>query len=310
MKNNLEKSFLTNIRTLKNYKDSTFLISYSAGIDSTAVLFIANKIFKKLNLKFEAVFFSHKNSPINDGEEDSAELARKVCEKLNIKFHHEQLDLSKRGNYSWEQYGRMLRHDFFDKNQCDYVLLGHHQNDQDETTLIQLFRGAGNGVKGMKFQDRKLVRPFLDFPKSALTEYLVENNIPWLDDPTNVNEDMTRNFWRNSAIPCLKEHYPNLESTLKVIREKVTESDSLAYELAKVDGLDSFVKDLTTTTSINQVRLTNLVVMALSSFNMSCQKKTLKKVISDNWLKNDFEFKSTKYDVEFSKEGKVRMKFK
>jgi tRNA(Ile)-lysidine synthase len=305
MANTLEQHFLTKIRQLTNFQQSNFLIAYSAGIDSTAVLHIANKIFSKLNIQFSAVFFSHINSPINDGEEDNLSLAIKTCKTLNIEFNHQPLDLSHKGQYSWEQYGRMLRQQYYNQNNFDYVLLGHHKDDQDETTLIQMFRGAGKAVAGMHFQDHKLIRPFLEFPKKDLTNYLIERNLEWLDDPTNSNEDLTRNFWRNKGIPTIQEHYPNLSSTLQAIRDKFLEQDEIALELAKVDGLEEFISFNKINPTCNSTRLINLISVYLNCKSLSCQKKTLRTTIQNNWLKRDFNLETNSYVIYFSKNGTI-----
>lgn len=308
MAHKLEVEMITQIQRLKNFRNASYLISYSAGMDSTAVLYIAHKIFQKLKIKnYQAVFFSHINSPINDGEDKNLELAKETCKNLGIAFHDEVLNLADKGSYSWEQYGRMLRHKFYREHTCDYVFLGHHSDDQDETTLIQLFRGAGQGTSGMKILDQKFVRPFLDFPKKDLQNYLEYHEIKWLDDPTNSNNDLTRNFWRNKGIPLIKEHYPNLSSQLKIIREKFNEQEEVSLELAKLDNLEDFLNSGITISHSNVARVFNLVSMALKINSFAVKKKTLRTMLENNWLKNDFSFgDNIKYRIHFFKDGTIK----
>lgn len=312
MANKLELEMITQIQKLKNFRNASFLISYSAGMDSTAVLYIANKIFKKLKItNYKAVFFSHTNSPINEGEITNLVLAEQTCKELGIEFHHKELNLADKGAYSWEQYGRMLRHNYYRQDSCDYVLLGHHSDDQDETTLIQLFRGAGQGTSGMKILDQKFLRPFLSFPKKDLQNYLEYHDIEWLDDPTNQNNDLTRNFWRNKGIPTIKEHYPNLSSQLQVIREKFNEQEEISLELAKLDKLDELIETGTVNVQSNTVRVFNLVTIALKINSFNTKKKTLRQMLDDNWLKNDFSFgDENNYRVHFSKKGQITLEKK
>lgn len=310
MPNILEIELITQVKKLPNYKNAKYLVGYSGGIDSTALLITAHKIFKKLGItNLSAVFFSHINSPINEGESDNLKLVQKVCTDLNIPLETKELDLSFKGNHSWEQYGRMLRQQYFFESSADFVLLGHHREDQDETSLIQLFRGAGKGVSGMKMLDHKLFRPFLNLSKKDLKDYLIEKNIPWLDDPTNANNDLTRNFWRNEGIPIIQKHYPHLSSQIQVIRDKFNEQEEIAFELATIDGLETFVKNGHITLQCSVVRVLNLVSFSLNHYGIGVQKRLIKEQLENNWLKKDFSFKvNEKMTLSFRKNGEIFIK--
>lgn len=310
MPNILEIELITQIKKLPNYKNAKYLVSYSGGIDSTALLIAAHKIFKKLGINnLSAVFFSHINSPINEGESDNLVLVKKVCSELNIPLDTRELDLSQKGNHSWEQYGRMLRQQYFFESSFDFVLLGHHREDQDETTLIQLFRGAGKGVAGMKSLDNKLFRPFLNLSKKDLKSYLIEKNIPWLDDPTNANNDLTRNFWRNEGIPTIQKHYPHISSQIQVIRDKFNEQEEIAFELAKIDGLDDFLKNEHINLQCSIVRVLNLISFTLNHYGVGVQKRLIKEQLESYWLKKDFIFKANEKVTFFiSKNGNILIK--
>lgn len=300
MANPLETTFLTHLRAIPNYKNKTYLIAYSAGADSTAVLHIANLFFKKFKLNFDTVFFSHTNCKLNEGEADNLALAQKTCDSLGIKIHHEVLDMSNKGSYSLEQYGRILRHQFYKDRGYDIVLMGHHKDDQNETTMTQLFRGAGVGTQAMKVLDNHFFRPFLDFRKKDLLDYLRERNFEWLDDPTNSNNDMTRNFWRNDGLPTIEKHYPHYTACLDVVRTKFSEQEEMAQDLAIIDGLDEFIQSGKMRCPPSILRTSNLITSYLKANNISHEPNKVKQVISDHFHLKKFSltFSQVKINIQ------------
>ncbi|MFT6331949.1 MAG: tRNA(Ile)-lysidine synthase [Lentimonas sp.] len=92
--------------------------------------------------------------------------------------------------------------DFCQKNKIKHLFLGHHQDDLAENFLIRLFRGSGiDGLAAMNkitnFQEIKLIRPFLEFSKTDLTQYLQNKKISWVEDESNEDEKFLRNKIRN-----------------------------------------------------------------------------------------------------------------
>lgn len=300
MANFLETTFLTQLRNIPDFKNQKYLIAYSAGADSTAVLAVASHIMKKLHIPFDVVFFSHENCKLNEGESDNLELAQKTCHSLGLSLIHQPLDMSNKGNYSLEQYGRMLRHEFYQSHGYDIIMMGHHKDDQNETTMIQLFRGAGSGTQGMKVLDQHFFRPFLNFRKKELISYLVERNIEWLDDPTNKNNDMTRNFWRNVGLPAIEKHYPHYASSLDVVREKFSEQEEMAHDLAIIDGLNSFISSNTVKRPPSILRTTNLIVAFLKAHNTTSEHQKIKKIIEDNFHRKTFNLVFTNFSLTVS----------
>lgn len=283
MANSLETAFLTQFRLIPDYKNKKHLIAYSAGADSTAVLIVGSHILKKLKINFDVVFFSHTNCILNEGEDNNLKLAQETCSKLDIDLTHSILDMSNKGNRSLEQHGRMLRHEYYNNHNYDIIMMGHHKDDQNETTMIQLFRGAGVGTQGMKILDEHFFRPFLNLRKKDLVSYLVEKDIKWLDDPTNSNNDMTRNFWRNVALPTIEHHYPHYSSCLDVVREKFIEQDDLSYELAMSDGLEKFILNKSCDKPKNALRTSNLIIQFFKQQKISCEPQKIKKIVNENF---------------------------
>lgn len=120
------------------------------------------------------------------------------------------------------------------------ILLAHHQDDQAETVLIQLLRGAG--VKGLaampaqqSFSQGELCRPMLGFMREEIYSYVLEHNLNWIDDPSNFDIDYDRNFLRHEVVPLLETRWPSLKKTVSRTATHQAEADQLLTELAFQD---------------------------------------------------------------------------
>ena len=136
---------------------------------------------------------------------------------------------------SLETAAREARYGVFDalvqKGIANKIALAHHQNDQAETILMHLFRGAGlSGLKGMDYQkDGTYIRPMLSTPKEQVLQYLKDNNISYVDDETNMESVYTRNYLRNEVLPLLFKKWPNLLNTLINFSKSAAEDDEYIY---------------------------------------------------------------------------------
>jgi tRNA(Ile)-lysidine synthetase-like protein len=257
---NLNKIVHLFLNSLDTLQEKNILAGFSGGADSTALLdiLVQKKDFFGFNLK--AVFFSHGNSPIAKDEDLMREFCQNFCDKHHIELIEVDLSLEKIPRQGWESSGRQARLEFYQQMKADFVFLGHHQDDQNETTMTQLLRGAGKATGGMKKRDGMFCRPLLDIHKKDIYEYLTNKEIKWVEDPTNTDTYFTRNFWRNTGLPTIAQHYPNYSQSLENFREKYNELHDLAYELALSDGLNELVKkEPVAITSFNEKRLKNLL---------------------------------------------------
>ena len=261
--------FLNNLGELNN---KTILVGFSGGADSTVLLDLLNKRKPYFNFNLEAIFFSHGDSPIAVDENKMKEFCVGFCQERNIKFNVCDLNLEKIPRQGWESSGRKARQKFYKNCNADFIFLGHHKDDQNETTMTQLFRGGGKGTIAMKSIEGKYCRPFLEHFKCEIYDYLNKNKINWIEDPTNVNVDFTRNFWRNIAIPTIEKHYPNYSSSLDKFRKKQDELYTLSYEMAVNDGLNLFLSHQECLIEkISPIRLKNLLSHIFSAYNKSME---------------------------------------
>lgn len=120
------------------------------------------------------------------------------------------------------------------------VLLGHHADDQAESVLLALSRGAGvAGLAGMSTaftrQGSRFARPLLEVPGQALRDWLRELQIPWQEDPSNTDLRFTRNRLRHTVLPVLEEHFPGFRTSVARSARLAAQAVTLLQELAQID---------------------------------------------------------------------------
>lgn len=268
----LSKTLHIFLNSLGNLENKKIVVGFSGGADSTALLDLLYQRKPYFNFSIEAVFFSHGSSPIALEEDKMKEFCLSFCQKRNIPLTICDLDLEKIPRQGWESSGRKARQSFYNNHDSDWIFLGHHKNDQNETTMTQLLRGGGKGTIAMQFIEGKYCRPFLNHFKSEIYDYLKNNQIQWVEDPTNTDTDFTRNFWRNIGLPTIEQHYPNYSSSLDKFRKKQENLYAIAYEMALEDGLENFIKkESIEIQKLSYVRLKNLLSHIFSHYGKSME---------------------------------------
>lgn len=190
--------------------NSKVIIGLSGGPDSTFLLHLLADYQKKGTISIIAAHLNH------EWRQDSAKdviFCRELCAQLNIEFVHAKasdLPISIRSNGSQEELGRRMRRYFLqqvrEQYDADLIALGHHAQDQEETFFIRLIRGTTlSGLVGMKPRDGVYIRPLLETNKEDIIDYLNENKIEYLIDPSNISESFLRNRIRHKVLPALEE---------------------------------------------------------------------------------------------------------
>jgi tRNA(Ile)-lysidine synthase len=122
-------------------------------------------------------------------------------------------------------------------NVGDVLLLAQHREDQLETVLLQLFRGSGlRGLSGMPerqvFGPGFMLRPLLNTPKQAISDYAATHQLGWVEDPSNQSNDYDRNFLRNAVVPLLKQRWPAIDKTVARSARHCADAQALVEEVA------------------------------------------------------------------------------
>lgn len=197
--------------------DSGFIVAVSGGPDSMALL----HLFKYMNLRILAL---HCNFGLRGKESNMDEqFVKRFCETYGIPLSIKKFDTRRYASdkgISIEMAARELRYEWFremlKKKKMDYIVTGHHADDQAETLFINLCRGTGiRGCIGIKAVNGPLLRPLLSCSRDQILEYLEKHKIGYRIDSTNRSLDFVRNKIRHKIIPVCKEINPSFLETVR-----------------------------------------------------------------------------------------------
>ncbi len=215
-------------------------IGYSGGVDSHVLLHCLAKHRRELvSRELAAVYVDHGLSPSSS---DWGEHCAEVCRKLEVTFIALKVDAKPVSGESPEAAARQARYKALkDLLEPDETLLtAHHQDDQAETLLLQLLRGAGpRGLAAMPvcapLGRGFLLRPLLALGQVEILDYARVHGLHWIDDPSNTNQDLDRNYLRHQIFPRLKARWPASGRTLARSARLCAEAAGSMDELAEQD---------------------------------------------------------------------------
>lgn len=197
-------------RSLPRLEGKRVAVGLSGGVDSVVLLHSLSRY-----LPLRAVHVHHGLSPNADSW---ARFCRRFCRTLGVPLTVRRVRVEKKGK-GVEAAAREARYAVFRALPAEVIALAHQLDDQAETVLMSLLRGAGpRGASGMPAErglDRKrLVRPLLDVPREAIVHYARRHRLDWIEDESNESEAPTRNFVRRRVAPLLAERYPRWREAL------------------------------------------------------------------------------------------------
>jgi tRNA(Ile)-lysidine synthase len=215
---------------------SAYIVGYSGGADSTALLHALSVIRDQLDAPISAVHVNH-------GLHGDADIWQLRCESFCLKYGIELISLNIKLEHGTgkglEAEARQLRYEAISEllapGTC--LLTAHHADDQAETLLLNLMRGSGiDGMSAMpesrQLGDGLLQRPLLSFQCVALKDYLRKHDIDWSEDPSNQYLDHDRNFVRHQIIPLLEQRWPEVSKRLLLTRRAMVGARHLLEQLA------------------------------------------------------------------------------
>jgi tRNA(Ile)-lysidine synthase len=210
-------------------------------MDSVVLLHLLHTLAPRFHWRLSALHVHHGISPNADAW---AVFCSGLCAQYDIPLHNERVDISGlRDEHGIEAAARKLRHAAFARLSCDAVALAHHADDQAETLLLQLLRGAGvKGVAAMPLlrpatlHAHATLRPLLDIPRGQLLEYAQQHALSWVEDESNADDRYPRNFLRHRLLPLLEQRFPAYRDTLTRSARHFAEASELLDELARQDA--------------------------------------------------------------------------
>lgn len=215
MNNNIRERFLKYIQQNDLVsKGEGIVVGLSGGPDSVCLLNLLCSLREEMNLKIAA---AHINHMLRAEEADKdEEYARSLCKKFNVEFFSKSVDInkySKDKGISSETAGREVRYEFFDHvmEQLDFskIATAHNSNDQAETVLMRMMRGAGlEGLTGIPVKrDEKYIRPILFVERKEIEEYCKICGLEPRIDESNMERLYRRNKVRLDILPYMKENF-------------------------------------------------------------------------------------------------------
>lgn len=213
-------------------------VAFSGGLDSTVLLHqLAVYTRNHPAPPLRAIHVHHGLQAAADAWPDHC---RAVCAALGVEL--DVLPVQVAPGASLEQAARNARYDAFEKRLGlgEVLFTGQHRDDQAETLLFRLLRGAGlRGLSAMPQQrplgQGSLVRPLLGLSRQQLQTYADMHGLVWVDDPSNSDTAFARNFLRGEVFPILRQRWPQAEANLARSAEHLGEAMGLLDELAASD---------------------------------------------------------------------------
>jgi tRNA(Ile)-lysidine synthase len=214
------------------------LVALSGGADSVALLLIARELERDGDLVLAGAAHLNHRLRGTDADEDER-FCEALAARLGVRFLSDRVDvaaLAKRQRRSVEDAARTARYAFFERaaDGCgaDAIATAHTKDDQAETFLLRLLRGAGSrGLAGIRPRTGRIIRPLLDVERATLRDYLAAHGQAFREDASNADVSIPRNRVRHELLPLLESRFsPAI-------------ADALAHEAAIARHDDEFLRE-------------------------------------------------------------------
>jgi tRNA(Ile)-lysidine synthase len=216
-------------------------VAFSGGADSTALLAALAALRARHALALRAVHVNHHLQP---AARAMARAARASARRLGVRCHVIDAPVRVARGESPEAAARTVRYGALHGQLRDgeWLLLAQHQDDQVESLLLQLLRGAGvAGLAAMPEMAGPTLRPLLPIARAELVAWLQRRQLEWVEDPSNLDERHARNFLRLRIVPLLRERWPAIGVTLSRSAALAAEAQQLLEaraDAALADAVD------------------------------------------------------------------------
>ena len=214
-------------------------LGLSGGIDSVVLLSVLLELAPRLQFSLRAVHVNHGISP-NAGR--WAEFCAELCGRSNIPLQQESVDITPFRDLGLEGAARRARYEAFARVDADFIVLAQHRDDQAETLLLRLLRGAGpRGLAAMSplrsFTGARagLLRPLLGTSRVEIETCARLRGLKWIEDESNTDTLRRRNFLRHEVFPLLERQFPAASVTIARAAAHLAEARELLDQMARTD---------------------------------------------------------------------------
>ncbi len=218
-------------------KGSTIVVGCSSGPDSMALLTMLCKEREENSYK---IICAHVNHNVRKESKEEQLFLEEYCKQHQIVF--ESMIIEKYGDDNFHNEARAIRYQFFDeivhKYQAEYLVTAHHGDDLMETILMRLVRGSSlSGYAGFQkvvdHGEYKIVRPFLSLSKDELLAYDRHHKVPYFLDASNKSDKYTRNRYRKTILPFLRQEDANAHRKFYKFSEELFQANEFIVESTK-----------------------------------------------------------------------------
>lgn len=220
----------------------TLTVAFSGGLDSCVLLHILSTLRKSDGFQLIA---HHVHHGLSQNADTWADFCQENCKQLDIPLIISRIHVNANSPLGLEAAARQARYQALFSNNPSFICTAHHQDDQAETLLLQLARGAGvKGLAAMASVDvkKKLLRPLLAISRTELEQYAKQHQLAWVEDESNLNQQFDRNFMRHAILPALQQQYPTIKQNLARAATHLGEANELLDVLAAQDAKASFTE--------------------------------------------------------------------
>lgn len=303
-------TLLEKIQTFIKYNNliephTNIIVGLSGGPDSVFLLHILKKLIPNYNINIIAAHLDHQ---WRENSYKDIEFCKQLCNELEIPLitakanfiYNDIVNEISEGSKikktkSLEEKGRLLRRAFFERlakeNNCKVIALAHHADDQQETFFIRLIRGSTiTGLVSIRPKHGIYIRPLLSIYKSEILDYLNQNKINYLIDPTNESIDFLRNRIRKEVIPALRSCDDRFDINFSKTLDNIAQSEKFLENLTQeLFNNISYIKDNKSYLDIEKLQKQDIflqkriILLWLCSYKISFN-------LSDNLLQEILRF--------------------
>jgi tRNA(Ile)-lysidine synthase len=267
-----------------------YVIGFSGGLDSTVLLHALSDSAAEHKIPLLAVHIDHGMQSVSARW---AEQCKVTADQYGVEYQSQRVDVDVEGGKGPEAAARAARYAALSELMLpgDWLLSAHHEDDQAETLLLNLLRGSGPaglaGIAAIRRMDPGwLARPLLSFPRTALEQYAGQHGLNWIEDPSNAERSLDRNYLRHEVLPLLEARWPGASQRLNRSSRIAADAAGLLDELAAIDvaalggrydrlQLDEFV-------ALSAARQRNLLRFAIKALGLAAPSAAhLQRVIDE-----------------------------
>ena len=279
----LQKTQLTSLKPAKNPSKKKILVAFSGGLDSHVLLHLPS-LMPSNEFELRAIYINHGLQVVAS---DWAKHCQQICDNLGVPFSYIELQLKIKKGESIEEAARVGRYQALYSNlqENEILLTAHHQNDQAETLLLQLFRGAGvQGLAAMSSSNKVNIngftythlRPLLNNSRVALETYAKKYKLDYVEDPSNKDTAFDRNYLRNEIMPLLRERWLGIDKTISRSATIQAETKQLLDEMAEQKLSSVLSKQTTIASETDPLELPSIVISHLLEHSKNIQRLLLR----------------------------------